>query len=133
MREPKVKNKYNLKPSDIPKLKVLNKDAIHKSPFWRNDVIGAWCLSGSSGNILDWKYGTDDEYWLGIYDEDAKAYKGKIRCNFSSYGGMCWYKFSKFFDYEQIKNEVDLEIQEKFIGTINQLIDDGVLGIYKGE
>jgi len=49
MRKPKVENKYNLKPKDIERAVVLDREKLRQSPFWRNDVIGAWCLTGGSG------------------------------------------------------------------------------------
>src|SRR5690606_24824615 len=124
MRKPKVKNKYKLKFSDISKLKVNDRSKISEPLFWRNNTINAWCITENT--IKHWKdreYGTYNDYWIGIYDEDAKAYKGKIRASCSSYGGMCDYKFRKFFDPLEIENEMDLEIQEKLLRKVNELID----------
>ena len=90
MRKPTVKNKYNLKPSDINKLKILDRSKIKEPLFWRNNVIDAWCLSvNTSKNSKDLEFGTYSEFWLGIYDDDAKSYAGKIRYNFSAYGLGC--------------------------------------------
>ena len=77
MRKPRVENKYNLKPKDIQKAIVLDYDRLHKEPFWRNDVVGAWCLSGGSGK--GYYGGFMNSFWIGFYDEDAKSYAGKIR------------------------------------------------------
>lgn len=130
MRKPKVKNKYNLKPTDIKKLKVLKKDRIHESPFWRNDAVGAWCLSDTTcKSAADDMFCTYDSYWIGFYDEDAKAYAGKIRFECTSYGGMCGYVFKKFFDPEEIENEIDLEIQEKLVSRLNWLIEEGIVEV----
>ena len=64
MRRPKIKNKYNLKPKDIEKAVILDYDRLHQSPFWRNDVVQAWCLTGGSGKGFygDWI----DSYWIGF-------------------------------------------------------------------
>ena len=98
MRKPKVENKYNLKPKDIQKAVILDYDKLHKSPFWRNDVVQAWCLSETTiKNRKDDEYGCYNEYWIGFYDKDAKSYAGKIRLNCYAYGGMCSYNFKKFF------------------------------------
>jgi len=129
MREPKVKNKYNLKPNDITKLIVLDRTQIKEPLFWRNSVIDAWCISKGIGTPADLKYGTENGVWLGIYDEDAKAYKKKIRFSCTSYGGMCGYNFKKFFDYKEIENENDLLTQEFLLDTINNLIDMKILGL----
>jgi hypothetical protein len=40
---------------------------------------------------------------------------------------MCNYKFKNFFDYNEIENELDLEIQEKLLTKINYLIDEKIL------
>jgi hypothetical protein len=126
VREAKVKNKYNLSPAIIRQLKV-NRDKINANDFWRNDVISAWCLSGDTSKCAkDYELCTYNEYWLGIYDEDAKAYAGTIRVDFSSYGGMCSYNFKHFFNAQEIENDDDLKIQEMFIEKMNKLIDEGV-------
>ena len=127
MRKPKVPNKYNLTPAMINKLK-FDRSKIGEPVFWRNDIINAWCITRNTckdGN--DYRFGTYDSFWLGIYDDNAKSYAGKLRYYFDSYGGMCSYKITKFYDYSQIEYEMDLEIQELALEVLNQLIDDGVL------
>lgn len=125
MRKPKIKNKYNLTIADVKKLEIGNRRKICEPLFWRNNVISAWCITDTVGAC------EDSEYWLGIYDADAPAYKNKFRFEFSTYGGMCSYKFKKFFDPAEIENEYDLQIQEKFLSKINFLIDEGILVIQK--
>jgi len=46
MRKPTVKNKYNLTMAKIRKLKIVDRSKVGKPLFWRNDVIGAWCIVG---------------------------------------------------------------------------------------
>ena len=64
----KVPNKYNIKPEDIKKLKVLDWDKLKKKT-WYNDAMkktGEWyChLEGSNGGGF---YGDDeDEFWIGF-------------------------------------------------------------------
>ena len=120
MREPTVKNKYNLTIPKIKGLKIGDRGKIKEPLFWRNNIISAWCIL---------KRYRDNEFWLGIYDEDAPAYKGKFRIDFSTYDGMCEYDFKKFFQEKNIENEMDLRIQELALETINQLIDEGALMI----
>ena len=132
MRTPKVENKYKLKPKDIQKAVILDYDKLHKSPFWRNDVVQAWCLSETTiKNRKDDEYGCYNEYWIGFYYKDAKSYAGKILLNCYAYGGMCSYNFKKFFDPKEISCEIDLEIQEKLLKRINWLIDEGIVEISK--
>lgn len=127
MRKPKVKNKYNIKPKDIQKAIIFDYEKLTQPPFWRNNVVGAWCLSDGSGKGY---YGNHmDSYWIGFYDEDAKSYAGKIRLSCTAYEGMCSYNFKEFFDYREIENEVDLELQEKLLDRINWLIDKGIVKI----
>lgn len=127
MRQPKVENKYNLKHRDIPNLVILDRSRICKPLFWRNNVINAWCISGSVGSDADRKYGNDNEYWIGIYD---KPYHGKmIRCYCNCWGGMGTYSFKEFFNMKEIENERDLQTQEKLLEIINELIDEGILGV----
>lgn len=49
VRKPKIENKYNLKPKDIEKATILDYERLKQPPFWRNNVVKAWCLSGGSG------------------------------------------------------------------------------------
>ena len=126
MRKPNEKNKYKLKPSDIRKMIILKKDRLRKYPFWRNDVIHAWCLSDSAGKGYS---DAMNEYWIGFYDEDADAYAGKVRFFCTCMEGMCNYKFNTFFNTSDIDTLADLEIQEKLLSRINWLIDEGIVKI----
>ena len=140
MRKPRIENKYNLTMSDVKHLAVNDRSKISGSLFWRNNVISAWCISGETsakcfkrGDFAKWvdiqllNDGMQDEFWIGIYDDNAKAYAGKVRVSFSSYGGMCGYEFKRFYDEKDIENEQDLVVQEMFMKTINQLLDEGIL------
>ncbi|WP_097005345.1 hypothetical protein [Lacrimispora amygdalina] len=128
MRKPMVENKYNLRPKDIKRAKVLKSERLHEDPFWRNDVVGAWCLSeNTSKTVSDYMYCTYNDYWLGFYDDDAKSYAGKIKLSCSAHGGMSNYNFKEFFNPKEIENEMDLEIQEKLLARFNWLIDNGIV------
>lgn len=129
MRKPKVENKYNLKPKDIEKAVILDYDRLCQPPFWRNNVVQAWCLSGGSGKGLygDWI----NSFWLGFYDKNAKYYAGKIRLDCTAMEEMCSYNFKSFFNSKEIESEVDLELQEKLLERINWLIDEGIIAISK--
>jgi hypothetical protein len=131
MRKPRVENKYNLTIKDCKKLQVGDRAKIKSPLFWRNTAINAWCISEDIGTDADKQFGTDNSYWIGIYDEDAKAYAGKLKISFSTYGGMCGYNFNSFFKEKDIENELDLITQEKFLEKINYLIDEGILTIDK--
>ena len=128
MRKPRAENKYNLKPKDIQKMILRKPERLSKSPFWRNNIVNAWCLSGNTAKSdKDLEYGCYNEYWIGFYDKDAKAYAGKIRLSCSSYGGMCHYNFKTFFNPKEIHCDIDLEIQEKLLEVLNWLLDEGIV------
>lgn len=115
-------NKYNLTIAKLKKYKVLNRSLIKAPLFWRNNIINAWCINKIIGTNDDRHFGTDSEYWIGIYDDN------KFKFNFSYYGGMCDYVFSKFFKQEDIENYNDLNVQIEFLKKINELIDLGIIG-----
>lgn len=122
LRKPKIENKYNLKPKDICKAVVLDFKRLKQPPFWRNNVINAWCLSGGTGRGLFGGY--IDSYWIGFYDD------GRIKLECTSYEDMCSYKFNKFFNFSEIDTETDLELQEKLLERINWLIDEKIIKIF---
>lgn len=127
MRQPKVENKYNLKPRDIPNLVILDRSKIKSPLFWRNNVINAWCISGSVGSSSDWRFSNENEYWIGIYDKPYRKKLIHFHCN--CWGGMGRYTFKEFFNMKEIENERDLETQEKLLEIINKLIDEKILGV----
>lgn len=129
MRKPTVENKYNLKPADIRRAVVLDEERLHEKPFWRNNIIQAWCLTGGVGKGFYGEYVND--YWIGFYDKDAKAYAGKIRYYTCCYDGICSYNFKTFFNEKDIENDYDLQIQEALLTKINWLIDEKIIEIPK--
>lgn len=127
MRKPNVKNKYNLDFHAISKLIIADESKICEPLFWRNDIIHAWCNSGNTiKSPKDSEYGTYNEYWIGIYDKNSK-HKNRLSVECTAFGGMALYKFKKFFNPEEIENNLDLEIQEKLLAKINEFIDIGIL------
>lgn len=130
MRKPKVKNKYNLTMKNINNLKVGDELKINEPLFWRNNVVSAWCISKDIGTDADKRYGTDNSFWIGIYDEPYYGKRFHVKCY--SFGGMCGYNFKKFYDEKEIENEIDLQTQEELLDTINHLIDEGILVMEDG-
>lgn len=121
-RRPSVPNKYGLLFSDLKYMYLKDRTKVTKPRFWRNDIINAWCISAASGDDI---FG--DEFWLGIYD---KPYRNRlVRAYFTSYGGMCGYQFTKFYDPSEIENKYDLQIQEKALAILNALLDDQIIEI----
>ncbi|MBQ7764992.1 hypothetical protein IJ384_06485 [bacterium] len=120
-RKPNVENRYSLTIKDIKALKVGNRELVGPPLFWWNNVISAWCILGVAGPCRE------NEFWIGIYTEDAPKYKGKFRFSITCFGGMCSYNFNKFFQPNDIEDEYDLIIQEKFLDKINELLDKGIL------
>ena len=124
LRKPTVVNKYKLKPLDIQKAVILQPERLTKPPFWRNNVVKAYCLSGGVGY---------NQYWIGFYDADAPTYAGRICLRCHTWDGMGSYKFTSFFKPDQIENEDDLRLQEMVLETINWLIDEGIVTIPKSK
>lgn len=120
MRKPKVENKYNIKPKDIEKAIILLPDKLKEEPFWRNNVVNAYCLSGGAGKGY---YGHMDSYWIGFYDDE----KIKLKC--TAMEDMCSYNFKEFFNFKEIENLADLELQEKLLSIMNWLIDEKIIEI----
>ncbi len=127
-RESTVENKYNLTIPAIRKLKVKDRSLVCEPLFSRNNVVQAWCIVGRAWGPSDNRYHMDNEFWIGVYDEDAREHAGEFQFSISAYGGMALYDFQKFFQAEDIECENDMVIQEKFLDTINRLIDMGILG-----
>ena len=121
-------NKYKLTFPKIKKLKVDRTKLNEDNGFWRNDVIKAWCISGSVGPYYD-----STSYWLGVYDKPKKNGEVKIAVSFDCYSDMCSYDFKRFFNPEEIETEDDYIIQYKFIERMNELIEKGVFSIPQKE
>lgn len=101
------------------RVKIVDKNRITKSPFWRNDVVDAWCLSKCIGTDVY----ADNEIWIGFYDN------GKIKVSVSAYDGMCDYKFNKFYDEATIENDIDWNTHVELLKMYNWLIDNEVVEV----
>ncbi len=115
-------NRYNLKPNDILKAKVIDPEKLKQEPFWRNEQIKAWCLSGGAGHSA-YSGGSLSSYWIGFYDD------GKIKYDISCMEDMCNYKIEEFFNLSDIENEYDETIQIKYLKRLNWLIDEEIIEI----
>jgi hypothetical protein len=128
----KVKNKYKIQPNDFENFVVIDRKQLKEPLFWRNNVVSAWCISVDTiKNLADEEYGTYNSFWLGIFDEDAEENAGKVCMNFSAYGGMCSYNFDRFFEEDGIENPIDLEIQEKAMAVLNNLLDKKIIKLIR--
>lgn len=116
----KVKNKYNLKPSDVKKFVVVNHDAIKDKPFWRNNVVKAYCLSGCIADEKDYEFGAEAEWWIGFYDD------GHIDYMLTLDGGMVTYDIKEFYNIDNIDNLYDRNLQIEFLTALNWLLDSGI-------
>jgi hypothetical protein len=117
-------NKYNLTPKSIKKLKILDWDRLKKKTWHNNAMLSGnwWChLEGSN---LKGNYDDEDEFWIGFNEIN-----NKIDCHFTSYGGMCHYSFNEFYKACDIENKYDMHVQVNAIRWLNEMIDDGILGI----
>ena len=118
-------NKYNLTPTGINKLKVLDWERLKKET-WHNEALrntgSWWChLEGCNASGA---YDDEVEFWIGFNEDN-----GKVRSHFTTYGGMCWYKPDKFYSVDSISNRYDMQMQANTIRWLNKMIDDGILGV----
>lgn len=67
----------------------------------------------------------NNSVWIGIYDKPY--YRHEVHCYCTCWGGMGKYNFKKFFDYQEIETEKDLETQEELLKIVNKLLDMKVL------
>ena len=112
--KPAVPNKYGLTAEDLDHLQVLDKERLKEHAWW-NDALKAWCITKETKD-------RESDFWIGFYED------GQTETRFTTYGGMCSYKFKEFYDVEEIENMIDWEIQEKALTTINGLLDKGIIG-----
>lgn len=124
---PSVPNKHNLKPSDIPKLQVLHREKLQHSPFWYNQNIKAWCVTRDTGSENDFKYGSENKFWMGIFDD------GRIEYTWHTLGGMLLTDFDEFYDEYTLANKPMLQLHEAVLEVLNRVIDDGILGLPQTE
>lgn len=118
-------NKYNLLPKDIKNLRILDWERLMKKT-WYNQAMnktGEWyChLEGVGYGFYE---DSMSDFWIGFNKKNDK-----IDYHFSCNEGMCNYKIKKFYDVNEIEDKYDMEIQVKAIKWINQMIDDGILGV----
>ena len=122
MRKPRIENKYNLKPKDIENAEVLDRGRLKEEPFWRNDVVKAWCLSEWVGDEEDRMFNSENEYTICFYDS------GEIKL-FCTCMGLFTYNFKTFFDPGKMESINDLILQEKLLNRLNWLIDERIVRI----
>lgn len=122
-----VPNKYDIKPKDITKLKVLNWEKLKKHTRYNKamEKTGKWyChLEGSNGGGF---YDNEDEFWIGFNENN-----GKVRYDFSSREGMCHYNFDEFYKADGIENKWDLNVQINAMRYLNMLLDEKIVELIR--
>lgn len=119
-------NKYNLTISKIKKLVIVDWDKL-KTLTWNNVAMkrtGSWWCHLEGCQLGNEQLNDECEFWIGFREED-----NKIDCNFSSYGGMCHYIFTKFYNLAEIQNKFHLHVQVNAIKWLNKMIDENVLAL----
>ena len=125
----RVPNKYNIKPEDIKKLKVLDWDRLKKHTWYNEGMreAGEWycCLKGSNGGGV---FCDDDEdmFWIGFNKKN-----GEVDYWFTSYGGMCGYTFDEFYKADEIENKWDMNVQVNAMRYLNMLLDEGIIELVR--
>lgn len=118
-------NKYNLRPKDIKKLKILDWRRLKKKT-WHNEAMlsGNWWCHLEGCHSIGEKFDDMDEFWIGFNEDN-----NKIDYHFTSYEGMCGYEFKKFYCSNDIENKWDMWVQVNAIRWLNMMIDEGILGL----
>lgn len=119
-------NKYNLTPAKLRKLVVKDWVGLKKNTWHNKAMLSGswWCHLEGSQEPDNTKYCDEDEFWIGFNEVD-----NKIRFWFSSYEGMCGYEFKKFYDFKEIENKFDLNVQVNAIRWLTKMIDEKILGL----
>lgn len=118
-------NKYNLTTESIKSFKILNWDELKKKT-WLNKAMtsGTWWCHLEGCQSENQKYDEENEFWIGFNENN-----NEIDYYFTTFGGMCGYKFDKFYSMKHIENKYDMQVQVNVIKWLNMMIDEGILGI----
>lgn len=121
----KYPNKYNLTPKNIKTIKVLDWDRLKNDVYtWQNTAMNSPCWCHIEGCQKEGqKFDDESEFWIGFFED------GKIKCNFSCYGGMCSYNFTKFYSARSIENPYNMQVQVNAIKYLNMLIDEKIISL----
>lgn len=114
----KIPNKYELTMRKVRRLEVFDEKALHEPPFWRNDITKSYNF------IISMPTCRDAEIFICVYDKPFRQHK--VHVNVYYHDGMMEYKFNRFFDPYEIKDTIDLRVQERTLEALNELIDKGV-------
>lgn len=120
----KYPNKYNLTPSKIEKLKILNWEELKK--YLRHKIVlkdGVWWEHFEGCNFDNDKYDDYSQFRIAFNEKG-----NKIICGFTTYFGCKDYIFNEFYKIKDIEQERDLYVQINTIKYLNMLLDKGILG-----
>lgn len=118
-------NKYDLTPSSIKELKILDWNKL-KEHTWRNQAMkGIWWCHLEGCNIPGDPYDDFSEFWIG-FNEDTNM----IDYHFTTCEGAAKYCFDNF--YEDITApRGQIQVQANALKYLNMLIDANILGFSK--
>lgn len=119
-----VPNKYELKPADIKKFKVVDWDKL-KELTWHNNAMkdtGEWWCHLEGCNPPNTKYDDFSEFWIGFNETN-----GKVNYRFDTWEGLCHYNFRTFYSARSIENKFDMQVQVNAMRFLNMLLDEKIV------
>ena len=121
----KYPNKYNLTPSKIEKLKILNWEELKKYSHYERRITDGdeWWYHFEGCNLNNYIYNDFSKFWIAFNKRN-----NKIICGFTTYFDCKDYIFNEFYKIKDIEQERDLYVQINTIKYLNMLLDKGILG-----
>lgn len=120
----KIPNKYGLFPKDIKRLRVLDWGKLKEVTWYNTNMLSGSCWCYICGcNSSSEKYDDFSEFWVGFYED------GRVDYHFSTLGGMCEYAINGFYNIDDIKDRMDIQVQANALRYLNKILDERIVSL----